>query len=115
MQGVTKTALQMYSKHYCLASITKTFILKGIQTIFIQRLERWIIFTPLSVKTFVTLATQQHLEYHWKSLFEIPCAEDETFHTLLSDINIRVKLLIHVRYVETCCTVERAAYKHVGH
>jgi hypothetical protein len=35
--------------------------------------ERWIVCTPLSVNVFVTLATQQHLEYHCKALSEKPC------------------------------------------
>jgi hypothetical protein len=33
MQGVSRRALQGYSKCYCVASVTKTFILKGVQTI----------------------------------------------------------------------------------
>jgi hypothetical protein len=53
MQGVSKRALQIYSKCYCVASVTKTF--KGV--------EQWIICTLLSANVFVTLATQQHLEY----------------------------------------------------
>jgi hypothetical protein len=39
----------------------------------VQRVERWIACTPLSVKFFVTVATQLHLEYHGKDLFETPC------------------------------------------
>jgi hypothetical protein len=35
--------------------------------------ERRIVCTPLSVNVFVTLATQQQLEYHCKTLVEIPC------------------------------------------
>jgi hypothetical protein len=33
MQGVSKRALHCYSKCYCLASVRKTFTLKGVQTI----------------------------------------------------------------------------------
>jgi hypothetical protein len=33
LQGVLKRALQWYSKCYCVASVTKTFKLKGVQTI----------------------------------------------------------------------------------
>jgi hypothetical protein len=33
MQSVSKRALQWYSKCYCVASITKTFTLKGGQTV----------------------------------------------------------------------------------
>jgi hypothetical protein len=32
-----------------------------------------IVCTPLSVNVFVTLATQQHLQYHCKTFFETPC------------------------------------------
>jgi hypothetical protein len=39
----------------------------------VQGVERWIVCTPLSAKVFDTLATQKHLEYHCKALFEIPC------------------------------------------
>jgi hypothetical protein len=35
---------------------------------FIQHLEQWIVCMPLSVNVFVTLTTQQHLEYHCKAL-----------------------------------------------
>jgi hypothetical protein len=45
-----KRALQLYSKCYCVMSVTKTFTLKVV--------ERWIVCTPLSVNVFVTLATQ---------------------------------------------------------
>jgi hypothetical protein len=38
----------------------------------LQLLEWWIICTPLSVNFFVTLTTQQHLEYHREGLSEIP-------------------------------------------
>jgi hypothetical protein len=33
IHGVSKIALQWYSKCYCVASVTKTFTLKGVQTI----------------------------------------------------------------------------------
>jgi hypothetical protein len=32
-QGVSKTALQCYSKRYCVASVIKKFTPKGVQTI----------------------------------------------------------------------------------
>jgi hypothetical protein len=35
-QGVLKRPLQWYSKWYCVASATKTFTLKGVQTILVQ-------------------------------------------------------------------------------
>jgi hypothetical protein len=38
MQGVPKIALKLYSKCYCVASVTKTFTPEGVQTI-----ERWIV------------------------------------------------------------------------
>jgi hypothetical protein len=60
MQGVSKRASQWYSKCYHVASATKTFTLKGVQTI--HR-------SVLSVNVFVMLATQKHLEYHCKALF----------------------------------------------
>jgi hypothetical protein len=37
MQGVTKKALQLYFKCYCVASVTKTFSLIGVQTIHCSR------------------------------------------------------------------------------
>jgi hypothetical protein len=40
---------------------------------FVQLAERWIACTPLRVNVFVKLATQQHLEYYWKALFETLC------------------------------------------
>jgi hypothetical protein len=33
MEGVSKRASLWYSKRYCVASVTKTFTLKGVQTI----------------------------------------------------------------------------------
>jgi hypothetical protein len=33
IQGVSKRDLQWYFKCYCVASVTKTFTLKGVQTI----------------------------------------------------------------------------------
>jgi hypothetical protein len=33
MQGASERALQRYSKYYCVASVTKMFKLKGVQTI----------------------------------------------------------------------------------
>jgi hypothetical protein len=34
IQDVSKRALQLYSRCYCVASVTKTFTLKGVQTSF---------------------------------------------------------------------------------
>jgi hypothetical protein len=59
MKGVSKRALQYYSKCCCVASVKETSTLK--------------VCTPLSVNVFVTLATQQHMEYHCKALFETLC------------------------------------------
>jgi hypothetical protein len=42
-----------------------------------EAVERWIVCTPLSVNVFVTLSSQQPLEYHCKSLFETPCINSE--------------------------------------
>jgi hypothetical protein len=44
MQGVSKRALQWHSKCNCVASVTKTFILKGLQTI--HRSRCWTIVKP---------------------------------------------------------------------
>jgi hypothetical protein len=54
MQGVSRRSLEWYSECYCVVSVTKTFTLKGVQTL----------------NVLVTLATHQHLEYHCKALFE---------------------------------------------
>jgi hypothetical protein len=53
IEGASKSALQCYSKCYCAANVTKTFAFKGV-----QHLQIWIAFTSLSVKVFITLATQ---------------------------------------------------------
>jgi hypothetical protein len=39
----------------------------------VQGVEQWTVCTPLSVHRFVTLATQEHLKYHCKALFETAC------------------------------------------
>jgi hypothetical protein len=39
---------------------------------FDKHFERWIACTPSSLNVFLTLATQQHLEYHYKAFFETP-------------------------------------------
>jgi hypothetical protein len=42
-----------------MASVTKTFTLKGVQTIHLSGVEQWIVCTtPLNINIFVTLATQ---------------------------------------------------------
>jgi hypothetical protein len=49
VQGVSKTALQWYSKCYCVASVTKTFALKAYKlSIIAQGVEPWIVCMPLS-------------------------------------------------------------------
>jgi hypothetical protein len=53
------------------ASFTKTFTL--VKLTIVQDVERRIVYTPLSLNVFVKLATQQHLEYSCKALFETPC------------------------------------------
>jgi hypothetical protein len=50
-----KIALQWYFSCFCVASVTKTFKLEGVQTV--HRSRRWIVCTHLSVSVFVTLAT----------------------------------------------------------
>jgi hypothetical protein len=51
IQGVSKRALQRYSKCYSVGSFTKTFTLKSVQKL---NLEIWIVCTPLSINVFVT-------------------------------------------------------------
>jgi hypothetical protein len=34
-----------------------------------QGVEQWIVCMPSRVNVFITLATQQHLDYHYKALF----------------------------------------------
>jgi hypothetical protein len=47
--GVSKRALQWYSKHYCVMSVTKTFTLKGIKTI--HRSTLWTVFSKATALT----------------------------------------------------------------
>jgi hypothetical protein len=61
--GASKIALQWYSKCYSVASVTKTFTLKDVQTIYLRHLERCIVCTTSSINIFSTLTIQQHLEY----------------------------------------------------
>jgi hypothetical protein len=58
VQDVLKRALKRYSKCYCVASVTKTFILKGVDAEDFKDVERWIACTPLSINFFVTLVSQ---------------------------------------------------------
>jgi hypothetical protein len=46
--------------------LRKGLHLKAYKLPIVQHLERWIVHTPLNVNVFVTLATQQHLKYHYK-------------------------------------------------
>jgi hypothetical protein len=67
MQGVSKNftmIFQMLLCGECYENVYKITI--------IQHLAPWIIYTPLSANVFVTLATQQHLEYHCKSFLKYP-------------------------------------------
>jgi hypothetical protein len=48
--------------------------MQGVPNSFtVQHLEQWIVCTSLSVNVFITLATQQLLEYHYEARFETPC------------------------------------------
>jgi hypothetical protein len=60
IQGVSKRDLQCYSKCYSVASVTKTFTLKGVQTIHRSR-------------------CTQVLEYQCKALFETPCITNGSY------------------------------------
>jgi hypothetical protein len=65
----------------CIRSVTgwrllrKRLRLKAFKLSTVQSVERWIVSVsmPLHANVFVTLATQYHLEYRCKSLFETPC------------------------------------------
>jgi hypothetical protein len=52
--------------------LLKRLHLNSYKLSILQGVQRWIVCTPLSVNVLVTLATQQHLEYHCKALFETP-------------------------------------------
>jgi hypothetical protein len=60
MQSFSKSALELYSKGYCVSSVTNDY-------------QRWIVCTPLRVNVFITLATQQRLDYIVKLFFEAAC------------------------------------------
>jgi hypothetical protein len=60
------------SNCHCVASVTKSFTLKGVQTIRCCRCQHWIV-CKLLINVFVTLVTQQHFKYHCKALFETSC------------------------------------------
>jgi hypothetical protein len=53
--------------------LLKRLYLKEHKLYIVQDVERWIVCTNLIINVFVTLATQQHLEYHRKALFETSC------------------------------------------
>jgi hypothetical protein len=61
MRGISKRALQWYCNCCSVASVTKTFTLKDVQTI-----------QHLIINVFATLATQQRLEHHCKVYLERP-------------------------------------------
>jgi hypothetical protein len=52
---------------------TRIYIYIYTHTFIVQNFDRGIVCTPLSINVFVTLATQQNLEYHCKVIFETPC------------------------------------------
>jgi hypothetical protein len=52
--------------------LRKRLHLKAYKLSVVQYLERWIVCT-LSLNVFVTLTTQQYLEYQCKALFETLC------------------------------------------
>jgi cephalosporin hydroxylase len=60
MQDVSKRALQCYSKCYCVASVTKTFTLKGVQTIHRQS-NIWNTIVQLFYET-PTIINESHIE-----------------------------------------------------
>jgi hypothetical protein len=56
----------------------KRLRLKAYKLTIVQAVEHWIVCTPLGVNVFVTLSTQQHLEYHCKALFQTSCITSES-------------------------------------
>jgi hypothetical protein len=53
--------------------LQKHLHLKAYKLTIAQAVERWTFSTHLSVNVFVTLASEQRLEYNCKVLFETPC------------------------------------------
>jgi hypothetical protein len=68
-----KSFTMVFQMLLCGEYYKKSLHLKAYKLSIIQDVERWMVCTPLSVKVFITLATQQHLEYHCKTFFETPC------------------------------------------
>jgi hypothetical protein len=60
--------------------LRKHLHLKKYKLSIVQGIERWIVYMPLCINSFVTLATQQHLEYHRKDLLKHP--------TLLAEVTL---------------------------
>jgi hypothetical protein len=61
-------------RHVTVWRVLRTSLyLKAYKPSIFQHLERRIVCMPSSVNVFVTLATQLHLEYHRKALFETSC------------------------------------------
>jgi hypothetical protein len=67
MQGVSK---ELYNGIPNVTAVWRV-LQKRLDTL--CNIRGWIICTPLSVNVFVTLATELHLEYYCKTLFETPC------------------------------------------
>jgi hypothetical protein len=53
--------------------LRKRLHLKAYKLSIMQDVVQWVVCTPLSINVFVKIATQQHLEYDCKTLFETPC------------------------------------------
>jgi hypothetical protein len=72
MQDVSKRALQRYSKRYSVASVTKTFVLKGLQAIY--RSTSWMVdsLQAIKLKVLVTLSMQKYLEHYCKDILKYP-------------------------------------------
>jgi hypothetical protein len=58
--------------------LQKRLYLKAYKLSIVENLERRIVCTPVSINVFVTPATQQHLEYHLKAVFETACITTES-------------------------------------
>jgi hypothetical protein len=83
----------------------------------LSAVQGWIACTSLSVNVFLTLATQQYLEYHCKPLFETPCIEvvltsskiPNVFNVFSSFIILSLALtqqmLLYVILISTACVL----------
>jgi hypothetical protein len=68
VQAVSKRSLQLYFK--CGECYENVYTERRTNC---PSFNIWMVCTALSVNFFVTLATQQYLEYHCKVIFETPC------------------------------------------